>query len=82
MMHERDRIQHETLHQVADAVVAGSIRFGLEHCLSATSARPAVVPRCGWSRAAKPSDGDLPHQIRCSVRFGRFVGNCLAAMAT
>ncbi len=29
MMHERAQIQHQTLHQVADAVVARSIRFGL-----------------------------------------------------
>ncbi|MGO9873605.1 MAG: ANTAR domain-containing protein [Acidimicrobiia bacterium] len=29
MMHERAQIEHQTLHQVADAVVARSIRFGL-----------------------------------------------------
>jgi len=29
LMHDRAEIRHQTLHQVADAVLARSIRFGL-----------------------------------------------------
>jgi len=29
MMHERAQVQHQTLHQIADPVLARSIQFGL-----------------------------------------------------